>query len=737
MKTLGEIRRNIVSFYSTIQDRVTDFSVGSVVSGIFYSFSSALEAAYRELEEVRQQAYVSTATGKYLDKIIDGTFQLKRNPATRSVGYVVVFGDSPLTNFADIQLRYAEYDYNTGEFVSGSESSTKFVGYNVQGDEGIVYSLIQPRNPEVLDTDTRFIVLDRSVQFLILPVASILKGEQANVREGGIYSFPSPPPGLSGVLNTRNPGAVFFSSQQAAAGTPFFSRFTEVLGYNNTTSSLSTLNAYNFSRQGFLEFRSDRTRQKPIVALYSELPGGGGLTKQAGLIFEYIDAATNNITLKLPIENSLGEVPTIEVLDGNEVKTLTLDSFTYDGDTYTNPHDNTFDETLRQFVEDFEDGLLVEQRSTQVRAELVFDPDSVLTANYRIPDSSMVSGATDRDSDAEYRDQLRLYLSSLSKATNSALEAGSISIPGVSFSKTLPSSMSPRGSAIVLASDDNGLLSPSLKTTIKERLNEEWKAAGINVIVKSPELLQTNVTVTVRVEPGVFVNSVTQQINLTVEEYLRAKLPGESVRYSDLLEAISNIGGVINVFNMVITKQLTDATYQEYKAQYDEAVLVKASTSGIIEVVEVDPVNAGDSIFYDSGTYTIEPDLSVANAIVYTNDGVGGLEILVGDAEVLNDLYQSLVVDTLLEADNVEFFRDAILTHREAIFNSVEEAIYFLSYILGEAFVTLPSENYPIDVDNINYQHIQDYNASEVEIFRANTVTINNLVYPLIGIKYI
>lgn len=735
MKTLGEIRRNIISFYSTIQDKITDFSVGSVVSGLFYSFSSALESAYAELESVRQQAYISTATDKYLDKLIDGTFQLKRSPATRSIGYVVVFGEAPLTNFPDIQLKYAEYNYDTGEFVSGSESSTKFVGYNVQGDEGVVYSLIQPKNQEVIDEITKFIVLDRSVQFLILPVASILRGEKANVREGGIYSFPSPPPGLSGVLNTSNPGSVFFASQQAVSGAPLFSRFTEALDYNNSTSAFSTLNSYNFSNTGFLELKSDRTRQKPINAVYSETAGGGGLTRQAGIIFEYIDASTNSITLKLPIENSLNQVPTIEVLDGTEVKVLTLDSFTYDGDTYTNLYNDAFDDTLRVFVEGFTDGLLIEQRSTQVSAELIFDPDSILTANYRIPDSAMVSGATDKDSDADYRDSLRLYLASLSKATNRALESGTFSIPGVSFAKTLSSSMSPRGSAIVLASDDNGFLSPTLKNAIKESLNNEWKAAGINVIVKSPELLSTNATMTIRVSPGVFTNSVTQQVNLTVEEYLRAKVPGESIRYSDLLEAVAEIGGVVNVFNMVLTKALTDDTYQQYKAQYDEALLVKASTSGIIEISEDAPVDAGDSILYNGATYTVEPDLSLANAIVYSDDGLGGLEILVGNAAMLYEIYQVLVLNP--EAVSAEFYRNVILSYWRDMFSTQGDLIYFLSYSLGEPFVTLPSSNYPIDVDNINYQYIRDYTAEEVEIFRVNTLTLDNNVYPIVGIRYI
>lgn len=739
MKTLGEIKRNIVSFYSTIQNKINDFSIGSVTSGLFYAFSSALESAYEELEEVRQQAYIATATGEYLDKLIEGTFQLARSEDTRSVGYVVVFGESPLTNFSDLQLRYAEFDYDTGEFISGSQSSTKFVGYNVQGDEGIVFSLIQPRNSAVIDPITKLIVLDRSIQFLILPVASMLRGEQSNVREGGIYSFPSAPPGLSGVLNTSNPGAVFFASEQTVSSSPFYTRFTEVISYNNTSSSFSVLNAYNFSQTGFVELKSDITRQKPIVSTYSEYPGELGSVYIGGLIFEYIDASTTNITLKLPIENSLNEVPTIQVTEGEVVKTLTLEKFTYDGNTYTNLHNDAFDGVIRDFVDAFTDGLLIEQRANQISPELIFDPDSVLTSDYKLLSTANVSGASDGDTDAEYREALVKYLAGLSKATDSALEAGTLQIAGVSFAKTLPSYMSPRGAAVVLASNDDGYLTNAMKYTIKTSLENEWKAAGVHVIVKSPELLPTNITMTIRLDSGVYAPSVTQQVNITVEEYLKGKTPGDSLRYSDLLEAITQIGGVLNVFNMVVTKGLTDAIYQDYKAQYDEAVLIKASDLGILEVEDTaHGLTGGEYLSYnvDSGVYTVEADIEDGNALVYSVIDANNFEILTGNLEALDSIYQLLVVDSVGEADNVSYFTSVIIDHDDIFTDSVD-MIYFLSYVLGEPFVTLPSDNYPINVDNINYQYIRDYEASEIEIFRANTLTIGTEVKQLIGIRYI
>lgn len=739
MKTLSEIRRNLISFYSTIQDRVTDFSVGSVVSGLFYSFSSSLESAYREIEAVKQQAYVATATGNYLDRLIDGTFQLKRRKATRSTGYVVVYGESPIANFSDVTLRYAVYDYDSGEFISGLNEATKFIGFNVQGEGGVVYSLIQPRNESVLDVEERLVILDRSVQFLILPVASVSKGSDVNVREGGIYSFPSPPPGLSGVLNTNNPGAVFFSSQQALNGAPFYTRYTEVTGYNESTNSLSVVNAYNFSNEGVIELASDILRQNEIVGIYSEFPGGTGKTQEAGLLFEYIDSTSTSITLKLPIENSLNLVPSIQVLDNNVSKTLTLDSFTYDSAVYTNLYDDSFDGIIQDFIEGFEDGLLVQQRAVQISPDVIFDPDGVLTADYQLADGARLSSAQPEDDDASYRASLRAYLSSLSRATGNALEAGALQIPGVAFAKTLSQNLSPNGSATVLVSDDSGVLSPDVYSAVKTFLDEEWKAAGINLIIRPPNLLETNVAMNVRLQPGVFQDSVTDQINNTISEYLSILTPGDSLRYSDILEAVSNIGGVFNVFNLVITRKLTDSTYQLYKEGYDESLLVKASTSGIIQVEdEGHGLSGGDWLIYvDDSDYSVTMDINLANAIVYATDGLDDFEILMGDVEVLDSIYSLLVVDASEEANSANYFKDVIMSHSDSIFDSTEELIFFLSYTLGEPFSTLPSENYPLDIENINYQYLRDYDSDETEIFRSATITIGNTVFPVVGINYI
>ena len=749
MKNLNEIRRNIVSFYSSIQERVTDFSIGSVAGSIIYSFSASLESIYNELNEVRRQAYVSTATGKYLDRLINGTFQLQRLEPTRAVGYVVIYGTSPLVNPENVELRYASYDYETGEFLGGVQSSTKFIGFNVQGEEGIVFSLINPRNTEVLlpsvdpTSNERLIYLDRPVQFLILPVASVTRGRKANVREGGIYSFPSPPPGIAGVLNTSTPGIIFFSSQQAISGAPFYSRFTEILGYNNNTSSFSVLNAFNFSNSGSIEITGDTSKQNDIVATYSD----GDLVRSRGLVFQYIDASTSNITLSLPIENSLNQLPFVNVVEEGEVVQLELVEFTYKGVTY--PAD---DEVLREFIEDnIDDGLRVAQIPDQIDNSLIFDPDNVLTSDYRMIDSARIGGASNESTDAEYREALRKYLASLTRATPRSLEAGSLQISGVSFARTLPSALSPRGSATVLASDENGTLPTGLRGRIRSTLDEEWKAAGINLIIREPDLIRTNITVTAKIEAGVFRNSITQQVLATSEEYFRNLRPGDSIRYSDLLEAIVNIGGVTNAFNLIVSRYLSDSTYTQYKGAYDNEVLRKVSSSGVIEVYHESHtfpeytmgdkaiLVKRDSNVYEevtvAGTDPTPEEFDEADGILYARVDDDNYLVFEGNVELLYNLFNSLVTNS--DAVTVDYFSGILLDNIEAFGTEQNERLYFLSYVLGEPLEELGPENYPLIPDRINYSVIRDYDSLPVELFRNSIVNIGTTPTLLVGIKYI
>lgn len=746
MKTLSEIKRNIISFYTTIQNKVTDFSVGSVINGIFYSVSASLEGVYSEVDEVKQQAYIATATGDYLDKLIAGSFQLERQPATRNVGYLVVYGNSPITSPDNINLTYATFDYSSGTFVSGLQTSTKFLGKSAVGDESVVYSLIQPRNASALNETLKRINLDgRNVQFLLLPVASVLTGSQVSVREGAINSFPSPPPGLSGVLNTNTPGTVFFSNSQLASSSPFYSRYTALTSYNTSTGSLGVVNAYNFSDTGFLEINHDSNDQ-PITATYTL----GTEFRNAGIILEYVGATSTSISLKRPVVNSVNppaNVPYMKASSGGELITLYLTEFSYNGKTinasnvvsegYTDLPHAIQGEILQAAV-----APIINQRPDQITEDLIFDPDEVLTVDYELVSSARITGASDEASDSEYREALTKYLASLSRATRTAIEAGSLQVPGVVFARVLPTSLSPRGSSILIAANEDGTLSAGKKAELRAYLEDEWKAASINLIIKAPELVKVNTTVSVVINPGVSRASVSQQIRDSIDSYMKGKAPGDSLRYSDVLNIVVSIPSVSNAFNLILSRYLSDTTYSENKGAYDEAVLLHASGSDSIvqrgaDAVSFSSSDLGKLVKINSpGT----PDAIVtsgADGILYSFNTTTDYEVLLSSnpdktSEVYYAITDSGVKTTEALKSAINNFQDG--TTESSMFGATdEEYTYFLSYILAEVFST---GVVPIDPDEILYENIKDYTAKLTEVFRATSITLDIAAMPLIGIKY-
>lgn len=737
MKTLSEIKRNIISYYSRIQNRITDFAVGSVAHDIIFSFSAAMEDVYRELATVEKQAYVATATGEYLDKLIAGTFQLKRAPATRSTGYVVVYADSPIVSPEAVKLRYADFNYATGEILGGLQSSVKFIGYNEQGDEGIVYTLINPRNLAAVKPTDRLIDLgNRNVQYLILPVASVLTGAKVNVREGGITSFPAPPPGLAKVINTSNPGAIFFTAGQAISSVPFYTRFTEALNYHEGV--IQVVNAYAFSERGHIEITRDIS-ERPLTAIYSDKPlndQAGAKTMSGGLIFEYIERDTSFLKLKSPILS--GSVPTVQVNDAGVLKTLALRRFTYDGVDYD--EGSTYLQDIHNFMVTKSAGLIVAQRRTQITDSLIFDPDSVLSEEYRILPSNMVGGGVDAATDDEYRVALTKYLSSLSKATQPALEAGALQVPGITFAKTLSGNVTPRGSTILLVSNSEGVVSGAKKLEVRSVLDQSWKAAGVNLIVISPELVNVNVSMIVKLTPGAVTSAVYNQLVSAISAHLALKNPGESIRYSDLLSVASSIPSVENVFNLLILKNLTYSTYNDYKAEYDLAALLSLgdeyrvfdqSGGGALTVGGAVKYQGNDNMqpLEDDPGGPSSPD---AVGVVFDSDGTD-YGVILGNVPKVHALYSQLTGLVATPGDFIE----AVSAYNDDIQAAGKNFLYVASYLFSEPLTEIPT-NYPVNPQTIEYQFVSDYMATQTQVFRMNKIKLDQTaLVPLLGVQFI
>jgi hypothetical protein len=88
MRNRFEILQALENIFLRVQDKITKINPGSVLRSLFYSVSTELEAAYKELEDLKKNSFIATASGEYLDNLIYGFSGLKRKIGKRSVGYV-------------------------------------------------------------------------------------------------------------------------------------------------------------------------------------------------------------------------------------------------------------------------------------------------------------------------------------------------------------------------------------------------------------------------------------------------------------------------------------------------------------------------------------------------------------------------------------------------------------------------------------------------------------------------
>jgi hypothetical protein len=88
MRSRFEILQALENIFLRVQDKITRINPGSVLRSLFYSVSVELENAYTELDDLKKNSFISTASGEYLDNLIYGFSGLKRKIGKRSMGYV-------------------------------------------------------------------------------------------------------------------------------------------------------------------------------------------------------------------------------------------------------------------------------------------------------------------------------------------------------------------------------------------------------------------------------------------------------------------------------------------------------------------------------------------------------------------------------------------------------------------------------------------------------------------------
>ncbi|MEM0333449.1 MAG: hypothetical protein QXX30_03225, partial [Candidatus Aenigmatarchaeota archaeon] len=127
MRTREEILKNLEDIFLKVQNKIRQLKPGSIIRSIFYSVASEAENIFEEIDEVKRNSYIHTASGEYLDNLIYGFSKLERRRGTNAIGYVTLRPIDIELNNEDIinslSLRFAKYDYKNKVLLFGDSAS--------------------------------------------------------------------------------------------------------------------------------------------------------------------------------------------------------------------------------------------------------------------------------------------------------------------------------------------------------------------------------------------------------------------------------------------------------------------------------------------------------------------------------------------------------------------------------------------------------------------------------------
>ena len=548
----------MVDYYTKIQKDITDLTNTSATGGLIWSLANSLQDVYAQIDEIKKQSYVQTAEGQYLDSLIYGTFGLPRNIDTRASGYVVMYASSPLQSPQNLRLWCADYDSVT-EKLTNTDKSIKFITAGTGKDAGRVFTLVTPYGADLkIEGGQKYIDLtNKYVQFIVVPVVSMLTGDGTNVAEGSIRVIANSIEGITGVLNTYSPIDQFFSS---STETPIQDRVTSLISLEG--SDMKVVNAYNFSGSGIVGVNTYDGR---VLRGYYQGTLTGSTTVIAEIVqdikLNYTAAYTKTITLddsafsfgrhQFVKKDSLGRDLTYTLVDC---------WFGEKSPTDTEKHNNLKLVIIGEL--NLNTSLIVRQTTTSLDKSMIYDPDNVMSDSGVIIDSAQIGGGSNVETDDAFRVKLTKYLASLGKATPIALESGALSVPGITFAQTLPGYMSPRGTTTLLVSGDQGSINSYQINNLKNLLDRDWKAAGINLIIKTPEKVELTVMCRISVKPGYPESLIEPEVTAAIVNYFANKNPGDTISYTELTGEIRGVEGVLNIWNVYIGRKLSDYVFK-------------------------------------------------------------------------------------------------------------------------------------------------------------------------------
>jgi uncharacterized phage protein gp47/JayE len=216
---------------------LTDFNPGSVIGTLIRAVAREFKVLYEQMDQAYRRAFIDVATGVALDNVV-ALLGVERHPAIKARGQVTYLRrtatDQPVViaagervadatgrtyvtlQSATIEPQQDEFHVQSGGVLSTADKIAKLVGIwprDDTPDPATTLATVDTAAGQPFGADERTITLapavrpsaDLRVRFqaksVTVPVEAVQPGPDGNVNAGTVTVMPTPPVGVTGVLN--------------------------------------------------------------------------------------------------------------------------------------------------------------------------------------------------------------------------------------------------------------------------------------------------------------------------------------------------------------------------------------------------------------------------------------------------------------------------------------------------------------------------------------------------------
>ncbi len=193
---------------------------------------------------------------------------------------------------------------------------------------------------------------------------------------------------------------------------------------------------------------------------------------------------------------------------------------------------------------------------TNITGTIPFSPSGLTVTN-----PIATAGASDRESDTDFRERGRAFFTTVQRGTLSAITQGALAVPGVvsaSTYETYDSAGGPNKRVICVIADkytdtlaNYSVVPPTYEAQSKVLAQnvfnalEAYRPAGVFVQVQLAQVVPQPIVMSLSFQAGVDINAVATAARAAVANYINSLQPGQSLYLSALIQVLQGTSGLI------------------------------------------------------------------------------------------------------------------------------------------------------------------------------------------------